>query len=188
MGDDKELAALVEGVRRGDRRAFMAVVGLYQQKVFVLAYSVLRDREDALDIVQETFLRLYRKIDSYRPGNNFQAWLLRIAKNLCIDHYRKNYARRREWEVPGGLDENQVASPADTADSSASDWREILSRGVGALAPQQKMVFIMRHYNELPYKDISAALKISIGTVKSLHFKAVRNLRKKLGPYAGGAP
>ena len=132
---------LVERVQKGDKRAFDVLVLKYQHRIYSLVTRFVRDPDEVQDVVQEAFIKAYRNLNQYR-GGSFKAWLLRIAKNLCIDHYRKNYARRREWEVPGGLDENQVASPADTADSSASDWREILSRGVGALAPQQKMVFI----------------------------------------------
>lgn len=67
----------------------MTVAGLYQKRIFVTAFSILRDREDALDVVQETFLRMFRKIHTFREGCNFQAWLLQVARNLAIDAYRK---------------------------------------------------------------------------------------------------
>ena len=84
-----EIYTLVEGIKNGDREAFMAVTRLYQKKVYLLAYSYFRNSEDAMDIVQETFFRLYQKVNMYQPDRNFKNWLLQIAKNLCIDYYRK---------------------------------------------------------------------------------------------------
>src|SRR5512137_3200834 len=100
-----DITALLERVKGGDREAFMTVTRLYQQKVFVLAYSILRDREDALDVVQETFLRLYQKAGLFRAGNSFQGWLLQMTKNITIDHYRKHRKKRQEWETTTPLDE-----------------------------------------------------------------------------------
>src|SRR5512147_1611263 len=94
-----EIASLLERIQAGDREALMTIIRLYQQKVFVLAYSILRDREDALDTVQETFLRLYQKAGLYKPGKPFQGWLLQMTKNISIDHYRKHRKKRREWET-----------------------------------------------------------------------------------------
>ena len=183
--DPKEIASLLERIQKGDREAFMTVVRLYQQKVFVMAFSVLRNKEDALDAVQETFLRIYQKSGTYRPGHNFQGWLLQIAKNVSIDYYRKHRQKRREWETVTPLDDIPVPVEDRALDSRDSDLRSAFSRCVGKLAAKQKMVFMMRHYNELQFNEISAALEISVGTAKSLHFKAVRNLRKWLTPYLG---
>jgi RNA polymerase sigma-70 factor (ECF subfamily) len=183
--EPREISSLLERIQKGDREAFMTVVRLYQQKVFVMAFSILRNKEDALDAVQETFLRLYQKSGTYRPGHNFQGWLLEIAKNISIDYYRKQQQKRREWETPRPLDEIPVAVEDRSLDSRDSDLRSAFSRCVEKLAARQKMVFVMRHYNELQFNEISDALRISVGTAKSLHWKAVQNLRKMLTPYLG---
>lgn len=151
----------------------------------MLAYSVLRNREDALDIVQETFMRLYQKFDVYEKEGNFRAWLLQIAKNLCIDYYRKHYARRRELESEKPLDEMVLASSDSGADSTSSDMGRAVSRSLEQLGDRQRLVFVMKHYNGLDYREIAEILNIRLGTVKSLHFKAVRNLRRLLGPQLG---
>lgn len=188
-GGAVDIAVLLEKVRRGDREAFMTVTRLYERKVFVMAYSILRDREDALDAVQETFLRLYQKAGLYRPGSSFQGWLLQMAKNISIDHYRRNRKKRQEWETAKPVDEMPIAAAPDRdGDSAAADLRQAFARSVDTLAERQKMVFIMRHYNELQFNEISEAMKISIGTAKSLHFKAVQNLRKRLAPVLGIEP
>jgi RNA polymerase sigma-70 factor (ECF subfamily) len=184
-GDPGNIDALVRRARDGDREAFMTIIETYQRKVFAMAFSVLRDREDALDIVQETFLRFYRKADLYREGRSFQGWLLRIAKNLCVDHYRKNMRRRRELESSKSLDEIQVAADPDPVVSGASEMRDATSRCIDRLAGRQRLVFVLRHVDELQFNEISEAMNISLGTAKSLHFKAVRNLRKWLTPYMG---
>jgi RNA polymerase sigma-70 factor, ECF subfamily len=183
--DPERIDALVKAAREGDRNAFMAIVEAYQRRVFMLAYSVLRDREDALDVVQETFLRFYRKADLYRPGNSFQGWLLRIAKNICVDHYRKNTRRRRELESPKSLDDLQLAAAPDPALAGAGEMREATRRCIDRLAGRQRLVFVLRHVDELQFNEISETMNISLGTAKSLHFKAIRNLRKWLTPYMG---
>jgi RNA polymerase sigma-70 factor (ECF subfamily) len=184
-----DIAVLLEKIQAGDREAFLTVIRLYQRKVFVLAYSILRDREDALDTVQETFLRLYQKAGLYKPGNSFQGWLLQMAKNISIDHYRKHRKKRLEWESTVPFETLAVAAaPPREGDSAAADLRRAFTRSVETLAERQKMVFVMRHYNELQFNEISEAMKISIGTAKSLHFKAVQNLRKRLAPVLGIEP
>ena len=83
---NEEVAALIERIKAGDKEAFMTVTSLYQKKVFLLAYSFFNNKDDALDIVQETFFRLYQKVHMFKKGRNFQNWLLQMAKNLCIDY------------------------------------------------------------------------------------------------------
>ncbi|MGD1008910.1 MAG: sigma-70 family RNA polymerase sigma factor [Candidatus Aminicenantales bacterium] len=180
-----DISALLERIRNGDREAFVALVRLYQQKVFVMAFSILRNKEDALDAVQETFLRVYQKSDTFRPGHNFQGWILEVAKNISIDYYRKHRQKRQEWETFRPVDEIPVAVEDRSTDSRDSDLRSAFSRCVEKLAAKQKMVFVMRHYNELQFNEISDALRISVGTAKSLHFKAVQNLKKWLTPHLG---
>jgi RNA polymerase sigma-70 factor (ECF subfamily) len=181
----EDIHALVREIQTGNREAFMTIVGAYQQRVFVMAYSMLRNKEDALDVVQETFLRLFQKAKQFKEGCNFQGWLLQIAKNLCVDYYRKNYRKRREFESPKSLDELQVAAEPDPASLSAGEMRDVFFRSIDKLASRQRMVFVLRHVDELQFNEISETLNISVGTVKSLHFKAVQNLRKWLSPYMG---
>ncbi len=183
-----DIPFLLESVRKGDREAFMTIVKLYQQRIFVMAYSILRNKEDALDVVQDTFLRLYQKADTFRPGHNFQGWLIQIAKNLSIDYYRKHRQKKQEWESSHRVEDLPLASEGSEESFKSSDLRGIFSRCVEKLAERQKVVFIMRHYNELQFNEISEALRISTGTAKSLHFKAVRNLRKWLTPYLEAQP
>ncbi len=182
VAENEDIQILLKKAGEGDRAAFKSIVSLYQQKVFLLAYSILRHREDAMDIVQETFLRLYLKLESYEREKSFQPWLLRITKNLCIDYYRKNYRRRKEMESAGRIEDLNVVADDGPDNPVSSDLRQVFSRSLEKLGDRQRLVFVMNHYNGLQYQEIAQVLKISVGTVKSLHFKAVQNLRRLLGP------
>jgi RNA polymerase sigma-70 factor (ECF subfamily) len=182
---DPDIDGLVERIKKGDGEAFMTVTRHYQRKVFLLAYSYLRDKEDALDVVQETFLRLHVKAHMFSQGRNFQNWLLQMAKNICIDSYRKRRRRNDELRSDRSIDEVGPADGQGGHDDPSSDLREIFPRCLEKLSPKQRMIFVMKHYNHLRYREIAQILDIAVGTVKSLHFKAVRNLRALMSPYIG---
>jgi RNA polymerase sigma-70 factor (ECF subfamily) len=183
--DEKhDLTALLEKVKSGDREAFMTTIGLYQRKVFLLAFSFFQNKEDALDIVQETFLRLYQKIGQYERGKSFPNWLMQIARNICIDYYRQNYSRRKDLESSRSLEDIDPAAN-DPNPEEASDLKAVFSSCLSRLGERQRAVFIMKHYNGLQYNEIAPILQISIGTVKSLHFKAIQKMRKLVAPHLG---
>ncbi len=179
------LPGLFRRIREGDGDAFRLLTRAYQQKVFALAYAFFRDKEDALDLVQETFLRVFQKIDSYQEGRSFEAWLLQVTRNLCIDRYRKDRIRRREQEASVPVDELPVAAEGAEEAIHASDFKDVLTRCVDRLSERQRQIFILRHYNQLKNEEIARSLGISLGTVKSLHFKALQNLRALMEPYLG---
>lgn len=181
----EDVNTLVDKIKEGDREAFMTLTSLYQKKVFLLAFSFFRNKEDALDIVQETFLRFYEKVKMFQRGKNFQNWILQIAKNLCVDYYRKNYSKSREWDRNKPIEEMNLPVQNSYDPLSSSDLREIISTCLKKLAEKQRMIFVMRHYNQLKYREIAQILDISLGTAKSLHFKAVQNLRGLMAPYLG---
>jgi RNA polymerase sigma-70 factor (ECF subfamily) len=185
LDGNEDIHTLIEKVKKGDREAFMTVTSLYQKKVFLLAFSFFHNKEDALDIVQETFLRLYQKINSFRKGKNFQNWLLQVAKNLCIDYHRKNYSRSREYDREKPIEEMNLALPNRGDPYLSSDLSDIFSACLKKLATKQRLIFAMKHYNQLEYQEIAQILGISLGTVKSLHFKAVQNMRGLVAPYLG---
>ncbi len=180
-----EIGSLVERIKNGDREAFMTVTRHYQRKVFLLAYSYLHNKEDALDVVQETFLRLHQKAHLFRKGRNFQNWLLQMAKNICIDIYRKYHSKDNEFRSGKSLDEINPAANRRDHDHSSSDLKEAFSSCLEKLSERQRMVFVMKHYNHLQYSEIAQIMDIAMGTVKSLHFKAVQNLRTLMSPYVG---
>lgn len=183
--ENEDIHTLIERVKKRDREAFMTVTALYQKKVFLLAFSFFHNREDALDIVQETFLRLYQKVHLFRKGQNFQNWLLQIAKNLCIDYHRKNYSKTKEYNREKPIEEMNLALSDEKDPYLSSDLKGIFSECLKKLATRQRLIFVMKHYNQLEYQEIAQILGIALGTVKSLHFKAVQNMRGLVAPYLG---
>jgi RNA polymerase sigma-70 factor (ECF subfamily) len=182
--NETEVEYLVERIKQGDKEAFMKIVEGYQQKVFILAYSLVRGREDALDLVQETFMRLYEKIQTYRPGENFNAWLMQVARNLSIDFLRRQKSRKKD--SLDALDLERMYLLSKDEDPARFNPGEMIHKAVTRLPEKQRLVFILHHFEDLKYEEIADRLKISVGTVKSLHFKAIRKLRKTLAPQLGG--
>jgi len=185
QANNGEVYLLIEKIKNGDREAFVTMTRLYQRKVFALAYSFFRNKEDALDIVQETFLRVYQKIEQFKKGRNFQNWLLQITKNLCIDFYRKRQNKDHYLNEGMDISELNVRDPQAEETHNASDINRILSNCIKRLSEKQRMVFVMKQYNQLEYSEIAQILNVATGTVKSLHFKATQNLRTLASPYLG---
>jgi RNA polymerase sigma-70 factor (ECF subfamily) len=176
---------LVQKVREGDREAFKTLTHLYQRKVYLLAYSFFRNRDDALDVVQETFLRFYQKAHMYQEGHSFQNWLLQIAKNLCIDYYRKHYRHEGETQRDKPVEELNLTSDDPSLRPDSLGLNDAFSECLEKLSERQRMIFVMKHYNQLKYTEIAQILDIAVGTVKSLNFKAIQNLKVLMGPYVG---
>ena len=180
------ITVLAEKAKQGDREAFMTITSLFQKNVFQLAYSFFRNREDALDIVQDTFLRLYKKIQFYERDKSFKSWVLQIAKNLCIDRYRKNHNKHDNKAMGSAeMDSLPFTDKTDTETNSDTDIKRIISKCLKELPERQRMIFVMKHYNELKYTEIAETLGVAVGTAKSLHYKAVNNLRNLMNPYLG---
>jgi RNA polymerase sigma-70 factor (ECF subfamily) len=168
--------ALLRRAKDGDRAAFEEVVRLYQEKVFKLAYWFFHNPEDAMEIVQETFLRIYRSLDSFREGTNFGSWLYRVAANLCIDYYRKFKKRRPEVSAP------VVVTDDPESQLSRQILNDQINSAVAGLAKQEKMVFVLKHFSHLKYRQIAEVLNISVGTVKSTHHRALVKVRRGVMP------
>lgn len=178
---------LARRVQLGDREAFAELVGLYQKKVFVQAFAFFRNREDALEIVQETFMRVYEKIGSYRADHSLQSWIYRVARNLCVDYYRK-YAKKRNLEHDlDAIPELQLNGAA----KGRSAWESqhlaaAIDRAVERLSSRQKEVFSLKYRQGMKLQQVAETMAVSIGTVKALHHRALQRIRRDVAPGAGG--
>ncbi len=166
---------IIEKVKDGDKEAFNALIRIYQQKIFKLAYCYFQNKEDAMEIVQETFLRVYQKIKYFNEEKNFQNWIYRIASNLCVDYYRKIY--KKEKKLLNKIKEKFILSTNNKKQLKILDLKDILKKSLQFLPHKQRIIFIMKHYEGLKYNEISRILKISVGTVKSLNHRAIKNLQ-----------
>jgi RNA polymerase sigma-70 factor (ECF subfamily) len=181
---DKEEKDLVRQVKLGYRPAFSELVTRYQQRIFKLAYGFFQDRDDAMEIVQETFLRLYRKLDGFDETDErtrFRNWVYRIAYNLCIDFYRKFKKQKADMKELYQFHETTRSGDGDPEERlDRQHFREQLEKSMMRLPKRQKHVFVLRHYSGLKYTEIAGILDLSVGTVKSLYHRSVQVLKKRL--------
>jgi len=180
----EEERELIRQAKQGFQPAFSQLIQEHQKMVFRMAYAFFRDREDALEIVQETFLRLFRKIhnfDENDENNRFQSWIYRVAANICIDYYRKYKKQKASMKEIYQQDiEGRSTDPGPEVQIARNQFQKNLEQSVFNLPKQQKTIFVLKHYNGLKHHEISSMLNLSVGTIKSLYHRAIQNIKKKL--------
>ena len=176
---------LIIRCKAGDREAFAELVRRYQSRIFNFVLRLLHQREEAQDVTQEVFLRVFRSLDRYEPEQPFSAWIYTIANNFCIDLAR----RRRLKVVPlSGSGERNEAQRIEIPDQTGNpellfmnnEIRQSIERAIAALPHKYKVVTVLRHIQGLSYQEISAITGQPEGTVKAQIFRARRILREKL--------
>jgi RNA polymerase sigma-70 factor (ECF subfamily) len=176
---------LVQRCQAGEMSAFQELVSRYHQKVYMVILGLLRHREDALEVAQETFFRAYRKINSFQGGSSFYTWLYRIAINIAIDAQRRQ--KRNPLDFRENMDsvleaQNEVAKDP-FSDVHDKELRENLVKAINELTPEHKAVIVLRTIEGLSYKDIGEILGCSEGTVMSRLHYARKRLQDKLSAY-----
>jgi RNA polymerase sigma-70 factor (ECF subfamily) len=185
-------SALIRAAQHGDAGAFEELVRLYDQSVLRLALNLLRSPEDANDIYQEAFLRVYKNLHTFRFDCSFHTWLYRIVTNLCLDALRKRKVRKEEGtvvETREGLLDRMDTVEEDRADGNPQ--RRLLSRELHTrirnvladLTPRERMVFEMRHYQGMRLRAIGEALGTSEEAAKNCLFRATQKMRAALGDF-----
>ena len=176
---------LVQKCQAGEIGAFQELVSRYHQKIYVVIVGLLRNREDALDVAQETFFRAYRKIKSFQGGSSFYTWLYRIAVNIAIDSQRRQKRNPLDFrETMDGLFEEQNEVARDPfSDVHDRELREKLVSAINDLTPEHRAVIILRTVEGLSYKDIGEILGCSEGTVMSRLHYARKKLQQKLSAF-----
>ncbi len=182
----EEDRALVERAQTGDKNAFRKLVERHQRRAFAIAIGLLRDENDAREIVQEAFLRVYRSLDKFQGGSSFFTWLYRIVTNLAIDHMRKPARREQELIDGSGQDDEppmQLVSPGDADPGELIRRREIAERiqkALDALPPYHRTVILMREVEGMSYQEMAEAMNVSKGTIMSRLFHARQKLQRTL--------
>jgi RNA polymerase sigma-70 factor, ECF subfamily len=176
--------ALCERVARRDEAAFDLLVSRYQERAYRLAWSMLRNSEDARDVSQEAFIRLFEAAGSFRGRSKFSTWFYRILVNLCLDHKRKHrwwklWARDDERSEP--LLERQPAPVTDPVDKLSSErTRKNLGAAVDRLAPRQRAAVLLKVQEDMATYDIARVLKCSEATVRVHLHRALATLKKTM--------
>ncbi len=174
---DASDAALVRLAAKGDEAAFSCLLARYQDSVYKFVVYFLGDAEEAKDITQETFLRLYRTAATYRPEASLKAFLLRIARNLCVDAMRKQRASSSP-HPPEGEDHDIPERVL-----ARSDSMEALVRALRGLPEKQRAAVLLRHLDGMKYDEIAQALNTTVPAVESLLARGRKRLREELGEH-----
>ncbi|MGD1020234.1 MAG: sigma-70 family RNA polymerase sigma factor [Verrucomicrobiia bacterium] len=181
---------LLERCRAGDEEAFDDLVRRHQQRAFNVAFQVLRDREDATEVAQDAFVRIYRSVNNFRGECEFTTWLHQIVVNLARNKHRWWKRRGRQSsvsldspvELGDGEAPMQIAASGDAPDVETvkAEFVELLSRRMEELPRKLREVLVLRNVENLSYEQIAVVLDCSIGTVKSRIARAREALRESL--------
>lgn len=173
---------LVQKCQAGEVSAFQELVSRYHQKVFMVILGLLRNREDSMDVAQETFFRAYRKIKDFQGGSSFYTWLYRIAVNMAIDAQRRQKRSPLEFResMDGVLEEQSEVEKDPFSNVHDRELRAGLIAAVNDLTAEHRAVIILRTVEGLSYKDIGEVLGCSEGTVMSRLHYARKKLQAKL--------
>jgi RNA polymerase sigma-70 factor (ECF subfamily) len=184
--------ALIRQAQAGDHGAFEQLVRAYDQSVLRLAMNLLRSPEDARDVYQEAFLRVYKNLHSFRFDCSFHTWLYRIVTNICLDHLRRRKVRKEESpvvETSEGQVDRMEHFEEDAAESNPERtlWNRQLKGRIQAalqdLTPRERMVFELRHYQGLRLRNIGEVLGTSEEAAKNCLFRATQKMRAVLGDF-----
>jgi RNA polymerase sigma-70 factor (ECF subfamily) len=186
MNSDEQL---VKRSLQGDNEAFEELVVKYQSKIYALSYRYMGNEEDAYDMAQESFIKAFRSLRSFKGDSSFGTWLYRVATNVCLDELR----RRKRRIVSLSLDEplatrdgdeveKDIADTAPTADIiyEQKELSNYIQEVLNSMKPDHKTTIILRDIMELTYEEIAQVLNCNVGTVKSRLSRARDALRKKL--------
>jgi len=187
-----QVDSLIRAAQRGDQDAFEQLVRAYDQSVLRLAMNLLRSPEDARDVYQEAFLRVYRNLHAFRFDCSFHTWLYRIVTNICLDQLRKRKVRKEESAVvetsEGPVDRmegfEQVAAEADPERSMWNrQLKNRIEKALEDLTPRERMVFELRHYQGLRLRNIGEMLGTTEEAAKNCLFRATQKMRSVLGEF-----
>ncbi|TCZ69870.1 RNA polymerase sigma factor SigW [Paenibacillus albiflavus] len=177
---------LAKLARNGDRRAFAELVELYKDKIYHLGYRMLGNRQEAEDIVQETFMRLYSNLHRYDENQKFSTWIFRIAANLCIDRLRK---RKVTYSLDAEVNDGEgndyyamMSSDEDTPEKQVivSETQRQIRKVIDNMPDKYKSIIVLRYLQDLSLQEISDVLDMPITTIKTRLHRGREYLRKKL--------
>src|ERR1700682_674238 len=187
--DDRRL---VRAAQRGDQSAFRQLVERYQRRVYQLALGMMKDSDEAMDISQETFVRVHRYLPSFKGDSSFFTWTYRIAMNLCLDAQRRRGRFERvdleqgdEAEMEAAMDPPSAALAGPQRQALNAELRGKIEEALAGLSENHRAILLLRELERLSYEELSKVLGIRKGTVMSRLFHARLKMQSKLREYLG---
>jgi len=184
--------ALVRAAQKGDQQAFRKLVERYQRRVVQLALGMTKDPDEAMDIAQETFVKVHRYLPSFKGDSSFFTWTYRIAMNLCLDAQRRKSRAERvdlaegdEAEIEAAMDPPSAALSGPQRQTLNAELRGKIEEALQGLSENHRAILILRELEGLSYEELSKVLAIRKGTVMSRLFHARLKMQKKLREYLG---
>jgi RNA polymerase sigma-70 factor, ECF subfamily len=185
MVDATEGAAILARARQGDSEAFRALVERHSRTVFRLAYRMTGNEQDAEDVVQESFLRVYRQLGRFESRANFGTWLYRIVANCSVDLMRSKQARHdqvRGESIDAAVEMPAAQTPGPERLAQSAEIQERVREALGALSPLERAAFTLCHHEGRSIEEISKTLGLGTSAAKHSVFRAVKKLRLALAP------
>src|SRR6266576_826301 len=163
------IEALIQRCLSGDQAAWDLIVKQYWRKVFNVAYKFVGKHDQAEDLTQDIFLKIFKSLDTFDRRANFQTWLISVSRNLCIDHYRS--VRKERETIDRGVDASELSpaspDPSPVAALEQRDRVQLLREAMSSLPETLRTAVLMRDIQELSYQEIADTLRLPEGTVKS---------------------
>ena len=176
--DPRNDLELIQEFKNGNDKAFNLLVLRYQEKIYWVVRRLLPDHDEADDVVQDVFVKVYRSLNSFKGDSSFYTWLYRIAVNLSLNEIRRKKTRRT-FSLDDGVMQHEATDPLPIEKMEQEERTRLIKAAIERLPDKQKKVFVLRYYEELPYEEISKILKTSVGGLKANYFHAV----KKIGEF-----
>ena len=177
---------LIARARSGDERAFRTLLGKYERAVYSICLRMVRDREEASDLSQESFIKVFNMLERYNPSYAFSSWLFKITSNLCIDYLRKRRIETYAMDDPIDGEKGEIQRQYEAPDLDPEQEmlkKEKMTRlddAINALPEHYRIMLVLRHQEHLSYEEIASTLEIPLGTVKARIHRAREMLKSSL--------
>jgi RNA polymerase sigma factor (sigma-70 family) len=170
-------AELIDEFRKGNVEGFNELVRRYQEKVYWIARRIVVTHDDADDVVQDVFIRVYKSLGNFRSESGFYTWLYRIAMNVSLN--AKRAKRIKDFvQFDDTIDQEREGNEHADATILRNEYQQILERAIERLPTKQKMVFMMRYHDEMPYEEMAMLLDKSVGGLKANYFHALKKVQE----------
>ena len=181
-----EISSTIQNAINGDEQAYQAILERYQRGIYNLIYQMVKNREETEDLVQETFIKAFRALESYNDQYAFTTWLYKIAYNNCIDSIRKRKLKTSPLDKPIRTKEGEVQQQIRDDSTSPehhylyTEKKKILDECIQKLPESYRDVIVLRHQEDRSYEEIAEIIDVPLGTVKARIFRAREMLKRCL--------